>query len=197
MNSINRQVKHAGMAAIALTMLAAVVIFAAFAIPAQAQTETLLYQFAGSPDGATPTAGPILKGTTLYGTTEHGGEANGDAYGIVYAISTTTGKETILYTFAYAIGQNGDGSAPLGGLVSDAHGDLYGTTAGGGAICNCGTVYKLTKSKKSYVETVLHSFSLGDDGGLPQYVTPVLDKLGNLYGTTYGGGGYQKQGHGV
>jgi len=34
--------KHSGMAAIALTMLAAVVIFAAFAIPAQAQTETLL-----------------------------------------------------------------------------------------------------------------------------------------------------------
>ena len=53
MNSINRQVKHAGMAAIALTMLAAVVIFAAFAIPAQAQTETLLYSFQPptTPDG--------------------------------------------------------------------------------------------------------------------------------------------------
>ena len=96
MNSINRQVKHAGMAAIALTMLAAVVIFAAFAIPAQAQTETLLYQFTNTPDGSMPTAGPILKGTTLYGTAANGGEANGYAYGIVYAISTTTVSYTHL-----------------------------------------------------------------------------------------------------
>ncbi len=187
MNSFKKQ---SGVAAIELTVLAAVVIFAALAIPAQAQTETLLYQFAGNPDGFWPTAGPLLKGTTLYGTTEEGGLANGYAYGTVYAISTTTGKETILHTFAYAPDQNGDGSKPLGGLASDAQGNLYGTTANGGASCNCGTVYKLTKSKNSYVETVLYSFSMGEDGGYPYYVTPVLDKQGNLYGTTWGGGHY-------
>ena len=42
---IYRQVKYSGMAAIALTMLAALILLAGVAIPAQAQTETLLYQF--------------------------------------------------------------------------------------------------------------------------------------------------------
>ena len=47
MSSVNRQVKYSGMAAIALTMLAAVTLLAGIAIPAQAQTFTVLYDFAG------------------------------------------------------------------------------------------------------------------------------------------------------
>jgi uncharacterized repeat protein (TIGR03803 family) len=183
MNSIYRQVKLSGMAALALTMLAAAVILAGIAIPAQAQTETVLHHFSGSPDGYEPYAGPLLKGTTLYGTTAAGGDAVGD--GIVYAINTTTGKETILHTFG---GQaNGDGSLPYGGLASYG-GSFYGTTVGGGQY-NYGTIYKITKSGKNYVETVLHSFSC-TDGCNPKYVTPVFDKLGNLYGTTFFGGTY-------
>src|SRR5271165_2704241 len=100
MNSIYRQVKYAGMAAVALTMLVAVVLMAGTAIPAQAQTETVFYSFGGTPsggpDGAYPQSGPLLKGTTLYGTASQGGSAG---CGIVWAVSTTTGKETILYTF--------------------------------------------------------------------------------------------------
>jgi hypothetical protein len=72
MNSIYRQVKQSGVAAIALTMLAVVILLAGIAIPVQAQTETVLYSFQGTPssgpDGAYPQSGPILKGTTLYGT---------------------------------------------------------------------------------------------------------------------------------
>ena len=189
------QVKHPGMAAIALTMLIALVLLAGISIPAQAQTETLLHQFTGSPDGANPGAGPALKGTTLYGTTWEGGGASGSGntgYGIVYAVSTTTGKETILHTFTANTQQPYDGLEPLGGLAFDKEGNLYGTTVAGGGYDGegYGTIYKIAKSGKQYVETVIYAFSGGLDGGNPYYVTPVFDKAGNLYGTTVGGGYY-------
>jgi uncharacterized repeat protein (TIGR03803 family) len=181
MNSIYRQGKYPSAAAIALTMLAAVVVFTGIAIPAQAESETLLHQFTGSPDGTHPYSGPTLKGTTLYGTTSGGGDAGGD--GIVYAINTTTGTETILHTFAGST--NGDGSLPYGGLAY-YKGSLYGTTYTGGTH-NSGTIYKVTTKG---VETVLFHFDGGVQGGNPTYVTPVFDKLGNLYGTTFNGGTY-------
>jgi len=182
MNSIYRHVKHAGMAAIALTMLAAVVLLAGIAIPAQAQTETVLYAFGGTPssgpDGAYPQSGPLLKGTTLYGTASQGGSAG---CGIVWAVSTTTGKETILYTFQ---GEPTDGWRPMGGLTY-YKGSFYGTTVNGGT--GPGTIYKITKSGKKYVEQILLTFNT-TDGAAPGAVTPVFDKQGNLYGTTTGGG---------
>lgn len=184
MNSIYRKSKNSGMAEVALTMLAAVVLLIAMAIPAQAQTETILYNFSGSPDGYAPYAGPTLKGTTLYGTTANGGDSVGD--GIVYAINTTTGKETILHTFGGQV--NNDGSLPYGGVAFDKQGNMYGMTLGGGQY-NYGTIYKLTKSGKTYVESVVHSFSC-PDGCNPTYATPVFDKAGNLYGTTFYGGTY-------
>jgi len=188
MNSIYRQVKYSGMAAIALTMLAAAVISGGIAIPAQAQTETTLYQFAGSPDGATPRSGVVLKGTTLYGTTWEGGGVSGSGntgYGIVYKVSTTTGKETILHTFTANTQPPFDGLEPLGGLVDKA-GNLYGTTPYGGEYdgTGYGTIYEIAKNG---TETILYAFTGGTDGAYPEYVTPVFDKLGNLYGTTLGG----------
>ncbi len=70
-----------------------------------------------------------LYGTTAYGggTTVDGGGAYG--YGTVFEVSLT-GHETVLYTF---IGTDGDGANPMAGLVMDAQGNLYGTTAYGGA----------------------------------------------------------------
>ncbi len=173
----------------------ALVILLSFAIApiAQAQTESLLYQFTGAPDGASPYAGPTLKGTTLYGTTMEGGTGPGDTgYGIVYAISTTTGKETILHTFTANTQTPYDGVEPLGGLVLDKKGNLYGTTLGGGMYDaeGYGTIYEIAKSGKQYVEKVIYAFSGGLDGGYPYYVTPVFDKSGNLYGTTAYGGSY-------
>jgi len=188
MNSIYRQRKHAGMAAVALTMLAVVVVLlAGIAIPAQAQTETVLYSFQGSPgsgpDGAYPQSGPLLKGTTLYGTASQGGSTSN---GIVWAVSTTTGKETILYTFQ---GEPNDAWRPTGGLTY-YKGSFYGTTIFGpsGPGGGIGTVFKISKSGKKYVETILHSFSGPPDGFEPGAVTPVFDKEGYLYGTTTVGG---------
>ena len=191
MKLIHRQVRHTGMAAIALTMFAAVIL-AGMAIPAQAQTETLLHQFTGSPDGANPYAGPTLEGTTLYGTTMEGGTGPGSTgYGIVYEVSTTTGKETILHTFAANTEPPYDGVEPLGG-VAVYKGNLYGTTVGGGLYDGegYGTIYEIAKSGKHYVETVLYAFTGGLDGANPEYGTLVFDKLGALYGTTVGGGYY-------
>jgi len=193
MTCIRYQFKNLSMAAIALTMLAAVVLWVGIAIPAQAQTETLLHQFTGSPDGANPNAGPTLKGTTLYGTTMDGGTGPGDTgYGTVWAVSTTTGKETILHTFTVNSQPPYDGLEPLGGVVLDAKGNIYGTTVAGGMQngSGYGSIYKIAKNGKQYVEGVLYSFSGGLDGAYPYYGTPVLDKAGNLYGTTAGGGQY-------
>lgn len=88
---------------------------------------------------------------------------------------------TLLHSFA---GNGGAGNSPRAGLVQDAAGNLYGTTAWGGGFRN-GTVFKLDTAGKS---TVLHTFSGGSaDGALPE-AGLVRDKAGNLYGTTYSGG---------
>ncbi len=84
---------------------------------------------------------------------------------------------TVLHSFA------GDGRAPLGSLVRDGEGNLYGTTLHGGN-SGAGTVFKIDRSGTL---TVLHSFIGRPDGDWP-YAGLVLDALGNLYGTTGGGG---------
>jgi uncharacterized repeat protein (TIGR03803 family) len=74
-----------------------------------------------------------------------------------------------------------DGREPFGGLVRDPAGNLYGTTAGGGAFGN-GTVFKLDTTGK---EIVLHSFTSGADGSSPD-AGLIRDSAGNLYGATTG-----------
>jgi hypothetical protein len=82
---------------------------------------------------------------------------------------------------------------PYGQLVLDAAGNLYGTTYVGGNLnyCNglgCGTVFKMSPtSDGEWEETVLHSFTGGQDGGNP-YAGLVSDGKGNFYGTTLRGG---------
>jgi uncharacterized repeat protein (TIGR03803 family) len=89
------------------------------------------------------------------------------------------GTVTILYSFA---GSN-DGGSPDATLISDRKGNFYGTTIAGGTNGN-GTVFKLAPNG---TETVLYSFGTGSDGAEP-FVGVVRDKMGNLYGTTFGGG---------
>ncbi len=142
-----------------------------------AGTESVLYSFAGANgDGSTPDSRLVRdKQGNLYGTTLWGGAHSS---GTVYMIDTT-GQETVLYSFS---GAGGDGSYPLGGLVRDAKGNLYGTTSFGGAY-GFGTVYKLDVARK---ETVLYSFAGGTDGAVPR--AGLLRIHGNLYGTTNRGG---------
>ena len=141
-------------------------------------TLKLLYQFTGGADGLCPYSTLVRDSSgNLYGTTYRGGTFG---YGTVYEV-TPAGTESVLYSFT----GGADGSNPVGELVRDAGGNLYGTTTGGGTVY--GTVFKLSSDG---TETVLHSFNV-TDGYYP--ATGLLrDQRGNLYGTTIFGGKYNK-----
>lgn len=153
-------------------------------------TETVLYTFTGRGDGAYPAGGLIRDAAgNLYGTASQGGKTHRSCLqagcGVVFKLNPA-GQETVLYTFTGPP----DGETPLGSLVQDAAGNLYGTTVQGGSRCpsrsayGCGTVYKLDPT--GHV-TILHAFSQESDGGSPQSGL-ILDPAGNLYGTTTNGG---------
>jgi uncharacterized repeat protein (TIGR03803 family) len=111
----------------------------------------------------------------LYGTTVTGGTAN---KGTIFKVDIT-GTRSVLHSFSLGA------RSPTGGLTMDANGNLYGTTTYGGAFHD-GIVFKLSR-KGRY--TVLYSFKGGNDGIYPLYENLILDKAGNLYGTTVSGGG--------
>jgi|HubBroStandDraft_1064217.scaffolds.fasta_scaffold45881_2 uncharacterized repeat protein (TIGR03803 family) len=75
-----------------------------------------------------------------------------------------------------------DGAEPVGGLIADPAGSLFGATSQGGA-SNQGTVFKLDKTGL----TALHSFTGGSDGGYPK-ANLIRDSAGNIYGTAAQGG---------
>jgi uncharacterized repeat protein (TIGR03803 family) len=148
---------------------------------------TVLHTFTGPPDGCTPIRLIRDAQGNLYGTTEYGGNFGGACgalgCGTVFKVDTT-GKETVLYSFTGGAIGGKDGASPLGGLIRDAAGNLYGTTYGGGPD-NFGTVYKLDPAGN---ETVLHAFTGANiDGEYPQGAL-AQDSAGNLYGTTQIGG---------
>jgi uncharacterized repeat protein (TIGR03803 family) len=144
-------------------------------------TESVLYSFTGGSDGGQPAFGSLIfdKAGDLFGTTEVGGASgNGTVFELKY--SKATWVESVLYSFTGA----GDGSLPIGGLIFDAKGNLYGTTEAGGNAY--GVVFELKHSNGMWTETVLYAFS-GSDGASP--VNVVLHN-GNLYGGTIAGGTY-------
>jgi uncharacterized repeat protein (TIGR03803 family) len=102
------------------------------------------------------------------------------------ASAWAAGTETIIYDFP---GFTGDGTSPYSGLVVDKAGNLYGTTYTGGA-SGLGSVFELTLSNGVWTETLLYSFTgeSAGDGAYPVYSPLVIDKSGNLYGTTSQGG---------
>ena len=139
--------------------------------------ETTLYNFTGGADGGTPLGNLIFDSAgNLYGTTNAGGASGA---GVVFKVDPS-GNETVLYSFT----GGSDGAYPLAGVILDSQGNLYGTTNNGGR-SNAGVVFKIDPSG---VETVLHSFTGGADGGYPLWVVLALDPDGNLYGTTAFGG---------
>ena len=142
-------------------------------------TESVLHSFTGgATDGAYPRAGLVMDSAgNLYGTTSAGGA---DDLGTVFEISAA-GTESVLYSFA---GGATDGSDPTGGLVMDGAGNLFGTTAAGGAN-DLGTVFKLSPGG---TETLLYSFVGGSTDGASPKAGLILDGAGNLYGTTSAGG---------
>jgi len=160
----------------------ALVMFAPLAIANSKSQETVLYSFqgGGAGDGEDPAAGLTQdKKGNFYGTTYLGGGTGcgGTGCGTVFKLAPD-GTVRVLYSF--------DGTAaayPSAGLIMDTVGNLYGTTSEGGCD-DCGTVFKIAPDG---TETVLHSFQGGSDGAYP-VAGLIIDKKGNLFGTTAEGG---------
>ncbi len=143
-------------------------------------TENVLYSFTGGSDGGYPNAGLIFDTNgNLYGTTVYGPCT-------VFKLtpnSDGTWTESVIHTLS-----GSDGSYPTGGLTFDVKGNLYGMTTFGGNY-GAGTVYRLTPNQDgSWTFGLLHSFTMGNDGGYPEHAALIFDDAGNLYGTTADGG---------
>jgi len=142
------------------------------------QTLTTLYSFTGGADGAFPTGGLALSGTTLYGFATGYSAAYGVVNaGTVFAVSTKNGAEKTVYSFT----GGSDGAFPIGTPVLKS-GALYGVAQSSGS-SNMGVVFSV--NLKSKAQTVLHSFS-GADGSTPAGGLLLVGKT--LFGTTEIGG---------
>ena len=145
-----------------------------------------LYRFKGGSDGSNSTSTLIFdKVGNLYGTTQLGGTSG---VGTVFKLTPNgNGRrtESVLYSFKK---DGKDGMNPVGGLIFDQTGNLYGTTRDGGN-GNVGAVFTLTPNRDgSWTETVLYSFKPDNSDGHYPFATLVFDSAGNLFGTTQQGG---------
>jgi uncharacterized repeat protein (TIGR03803 family) len=169
--------------------------------------EKVLYSFQGIPDGSGPVGAVVFdQAGNLYGATTEGGSSSCHSVtqcGTVFQLAPPAQQgdpwtETVLYVFKG--NASNDGATPVGGLVIDSSGNLYGTTGyGGTGDCilvglrlGCGTVYELSPPAQkggAWTETILYSFPTAKQGYLPNGDL-VFDSAGNLYGATMFGGGF-------
>ena len=148
-------------------------------------TETILYNFVrGAGRGIYP-SGTLLFGNVdhVFGVTQYGG----DGVGTVVELNHSNNKgwqQNVLHIFQ---GFPRDGIVPMGRLVMDANGDLFGVTEWGVGAQGNGIVFELEHSTKGWRENILHYFTGSPDGANPT-AGLVFDAQGNLYGTTALGG---------
>jgi uncharacterized repeat protein (TIGR03803 family) len=179
-----------GLPSIKLLMPLLFCVLLLFSHLAAAQTETVIYNFCSllgtCDDGASPLSLLTFDGAgNLYGTTNNAGGKYG-SNGNVFELSPNGSGgwiETTLHTFA----NQPDGAHPeFSPVIFDNAGNLYGTTADGGAN-GTGTVFELSPTGGNWNETILYNFTDGADGGYP-WSGVIIDKSGNLYGATAEGG---------
>jgi uncharacterized repeat protein (TIGR03803 family) len=176
----------------------AILISALWAPPAEAQTYSVLYTFSGREDGAGPRGGGLIMDSAgnLYGTTVAGGQWTYDCSqgcGTIFKMSPS--ESGWAFSTLYRFQGGADGIRPEQVLGFGPVGGLYGTTQEGGEAYG-GTVFKLTPAPTAckalpclWTKTVLHQFQgAPEDGSYPTGGSPVFDRAGNLYATTYFGG---------
>lgn len=164
---------------------------------ARAQHFAVLHTFTGTYDGGYPETPLIFDSAgDLYGATQNGG-AEGSCpkvgCGLVYELSPDgqAWRQTVLYRFL----NTSTGGIPIGNLIFDSSGNLYGATSGGGGFQNCGVlnlrgcglVYELSPGGSGWTESVLENF-LQEADGQALSAGLVADSAGNFYGTTFWGG---------
>jgi len=180
-----------------------VVLFLCVSALAFGQNYASLYNFQGNADGWNPISNLTAdKAGNLYGTTTYGGTGTACfpyGCGTIFRLEPAAKRDdpwikVVLHDF-----NGSDGYWPDGPLAADETG-LYGTTQfGGTASFGYGTVFHLAPPVMpggAWTETVLYSFTDGDDGGVPANGL-VRDAAGNLYGTTNDGGQYGQDGVGT
>jgi len=157
------------------------------AAPGGAWTEAVLHSFSGS-DGSGPIARLTLdQAGNLYGTTNGGGSGSGCSAGcgvVFELVAPASQGGAWTYSVLHNFSQDGsDGFLPYGDLVLDPAGNLYGTTIAGGTGNAGGTVFEL--EALTWAENILYTFPSGHSGPAAGV---IFDQVGNLYGTTEGGG---------
>ncbi len=145
-----------------------------------AWTETVLHEFTGiGSDGSLPTSGVIFDSAgNLYSTTSAGGINEG---GLLYQLIPGGSEWTLnpLYSFQFP------NIIPYGGVIADGAGNLYGTTVlGNGA----GSVFEMVAHGGVWTYQLLYALP-GPVGAWGPTANLAMDAAGNLYGTTYNGGG--------
>ena len=152
---------------------------------AYGSTFKVLHSFHCDPGGCGPIGGLALdaKGN-LYGTTSGGGDADAT----IFRSSPLSGDRwaySLLYTLSIS-----QGSELVAALTLDPAGNLYGTADYGGTY-DFGTVFELSPGQTiaaAWTLTVLHSFDPFVNDGSGPWDKVILDKAGNVYGTTRDGG---------
>ena len=139
----------------------------------------VLYNFGEGSVGCTPSGGLRESAGVLYGTTQSCGSGG---RGTVWQYDTGSSKYTVLHSFS-----GPDGGAPVGGVGCEKNekscgGNLFGTTANGGAHEH-GTVWEIDSSGKF---RTLHDFTNSE--GSVALDRPFVGKNGKMYGTTRDGG---------
>jgi hypothetical protein len=120
----------------------------------------------------------------LFGTTYSGGAYND---GTVFEIVKTGGGYASTPTTLTNVP---NATAPLGGLIADAAGDLFGTTkfGGVGGLSGNGTVFEIAKTGGGYASTPITLTNFSGTNGYEPLGGVVADAAGDLFGTTFGGG---------
>ncbi len=156
-------------------------------IRAENWKENIVYDFQYGSDGYQPVSTLVFDSAgNIFGTAWLGGGSPDG--GLVFELTPTSGgtwTEQILHTFTGAP----DGYRPFSGLTFDQDGNLYGTTEGGGAPCNCGTVFKMSPGVGgSWTESIVYNFEpTAKDGRLP-IGNVIFGPASLLYGVTVNGG---------
>jgi uncharacterized repeat protein (TIGR03803 family) len=189
-----------------LTGGAALVLIMAFVVtmplqPAQAQTFTVIHTFLGGADGDEPAYGMAIDAAgNLLGSTFEGDAGTGTIFRVRH-LSSGWQLRTI---YVFTGGSDSDGAVPYAGVVVGPNGSLYGTTGFGGVgpcttwggTTGCGSVFNLRPPLSVcitalcyWTETPLVLFNGGSGGAVPVGAQPIFDQAGNIYGTTFSGGG--------
>ena len=153
---------------------------------APAATEfRVLHSFHCNPSSCYPSGGLAFDaGGELYGTTFGGGNSNATIFRL-----TPSAGDRWTYSLLYTLTIN-QGSALMAGVALDPAGNLYGTADYGGAH-DVGSVFELSPDPtvaEGWTLHVLHSFLNSHADGQGPWDKVILDKAGNVYGTTRDGG---------